>query len=238
MAKEILKLFRVFGLILMTYSINAQGLDHGLWDSLLQRHVSENGRVDYLGFKTDSVELSQYLNALEAHLKQVNSWSKSKKLAFWINAYNAFTVNLICSNWPLESIKNLYRPWQQVMIKSNYSNLTLDYIEHEILRQLDEPRIHFAINCASRSCPNLSRRAYVADKLDAQLKQATIDFLSDTSKNKYTKRRIYLSRIFLWFKNDFGSTEDLIHLINTHTGQSISEKTAISYLPYDWSLNR
>ena len=69
MAKEILKLFRVFGLILMTYSINAQGLDHGLWDSLLQRHVSENGRVDYLGFKTDSVELSQYLNALEAHLK-------------------------------------------------------------------------------------------------------------------------------------------------------------------------
>jgi hypothetical protein len=238
MAKKLLTLLQVYGIILMAAMGHAQGMDHTLWDGLLQRHVSQTGRVDYVGFKTDSIELLQYLDTLTAHLEQVNSWDKPQQLAFWINAYNACTVNLICSNWPVESIKDLSRPWKQIVLKSKNSALSLDAIEHEILRQLEEPRIHFAINCASESCPKLANRAYDGQHLEEQLKQATIDFLSDASKNNCTPERLYLSRIFLWFKRDFGRTKDLIDLINQHTGKSFSEKIAISYLPYDWSLNQ
>ena len=238
MAKKLLTLLQVYGIILMAAMGHAQEMDHTLWDGLLQRHVSQTGRVDYVGFKTDSIELLQYLDTLTAHLEQVNSWDKRQQLAFWINAYNACTVNLICSNWPVESIKDLSRPWKQIVLKSKNSALSLDAIEHEILRQLEEPRIHFAINCASESCPKLANRAYDGQHLEEQLKQATIDFLSDASKNNFTPERLYLSRIFLWFKRDFGRTKDLIDLINQHTGKSFSEKIAISYLPYDWSINQ
>jgi len=238
MAKKLLTLLQVYSFILMAALGHAQGMDHTLWDGLLQRHVSQTGRVDYVGFKTDSIELLQYLDTLTAHLEQVNSWDKPQKLAFWINAYNACTVNLICSNWPVESIKDLSRPWKQIVLKSKNTALSLDAIEHEILRQLEEPRIHFAINCASESCPKLANRAYNGEYLEEQLKQATIDFLSDVSKNNFTPERLYLSRIFLWFKRDFGRTKDLIDLINQHTVKSFSEKIAISYLPYDWSLNQ
>ena len=211
--------------------------DHHTWDVLLKRHVSVDGVVNYQGFTKDLKILERYIESLAESARTISTHSKQEQLAFWINAYNACTVKLICDHLPLKSIKDIKRPWKQTVLKSEGKSWTLDEIEHKILRNYEEPRIHFAINCASKSCPILSNGAYSAVTLEAQLNQAAERFFNDASKNQYTPERLYLSRIFLWFKGDFGKTEDLIELINRYTGLNIQRNTAISYLSYDWSLN-
>ncbi len=214
-----------------------EGIDHQLWDELLKRHVSDQGRVNYSSFKNEIAQVNQYIEALSREAEEINVRSKEEQLAFWINAYNACTVKLICDNLPLSSIKDLSRPWKQTVLKSKNNSWTLDDIEHDILRKFDEPRIHFAINCASKSCPILSNEAYRGDQLETQLNRAARVFFNDSTKNKYTEKRLNLSRIFLWFKRDFGKTEDLIQLINKYTEQNFALNLPISYLSYDWSLN-
>jgi hypothetical protein len=221
-----------FGLNAQTFEVN-----HQSWDSLLKQYVSPQGRVDYLGFQNDKVKLEAYIESLAESAPAINTQSKAHQLSFWINAYNACTIKLICDNLPLESIKDMSRPWKQTVLKNKSDRWTLDAIEHEILRNYNEPRIHFAINCASKSCPILANEAYTADRIEDQLNRAAAVFLRDTSKNKYTPKRLYLSRIFLWFKKDFGKTEDIIEMMNRYTGQNIPSDTSISYLTYDWSLN-
>lgn len=211
--------------------------NHDTWDTLLKRHVSPDGVVNYPGFIADLAVLEEYIESLEQSVQSINSQSKQEQLAYWINAYNACTVKLICDNLPLKSIKDIKRPWKQTVLKSKDKSWTLDEIEHSILRNYNEPRIHFAINCASKSCPILANQAYNADTIDTQLNKAAERFFNDTTKNQYTAERIFLSRIFLWFKKDFGDTEQLIALINNATGQNIPSNIAISYLSYDWSLN-
>ena len=114
---------------------------------------------------------------------------------------------------------------------------TLDDIEHNILRKMNEPRMHFAINCASMSCPQLANQAYLGHKIDRQLETAAQGFLRDTSKNIIAPSQIFLSKIFLWFRTDFGTTTDLIQMINQHTGSSVPDNVSITYLSYDWALN-
>lgn len=217
--------------------VGYEGIDHQLWDDLLKRHVSDQGRVNYSNFKNEIAQVNRYIEALSREAEGINAHSKEDQLAFWINAYNACTVKLICDNLPLSSIKDLSRPWKQTVLKSKNNSWTLDDIEHEILRKFDEPRIHFAINCASKSCPILSNEAYRGDQLETQLNRAARVFFNDSTKNKYTEKRLNLSRIFLWFKRDFGKTEDLIQVINKYTEQNFALNLPISYLSYDWSLN-
>jgi hypothetical protein len=197
--------------------------------------VDTLGQVDYQNWLTEKDKLNAYLKTLEK-LPPLEQASKEAKLAYWINAYNALTVQLILENYPLKSIRDLDKPWDTICFQLKGKSYTLGAIEHEILRKMNEPRIHFAINCASASCPQLLNQAYREKQLETQLTERTRVFLMDTTKNKLQTDRIELSRIFLWFGNDFGSKEERLEFISNYSGMNL-ERPKIDYLPYDWSLN-
>jgi hypothetical protein len=189
--------------------------------------------------------LNDYLAVLSANHPQP-SWDKNDQLAFWINAYNAFTVKLIVKNYPVKSIKELggaiYKvntPWDIKFITIGDQVYDLNNIEHGIIRKdFAEPRIHFAVNCASVSCPPLRNEAYVGSKLDAQLNDQATKFINDGKNNIITNKEASLSKLFTWFQGDFevygASVRDFI---NKYAKTKITKKTKISFLDYDWNLN-
>ena len=158
--------------------------------------------------------MKKYIKTLEENNPK-NSWSKNDKLAYWINAYNAITIDLILQNFPVKSIKEIENRWGKKLYNNKYS---LGDIEHKILRKMNEPRIHFAINCASKSCPKLLNESYTGRKLEEQLKEVTKAFLCNPKKNNLKNYEIYLSRIFLWFSKDFGTKKDKINFISKYSG--------------------
>lgn len=226
-------------------SISTHGqVSHTVWDGLLKKHVSADGWVSYKGFLKDSTILNQYLGQLSSE-PPTEKWSENEKLSFWINAYNAFTIKLVIDNYPLESIKDIKRGipfvnsvWDIEFFKIGGEKMTLNKIEHSILRkQFDEPRIHFAIVCASKSCPKLLNEAYVAIRLEDQLQTQALDFLNDKSKNQLSKEEFKLSAIFNWFKGDFTENSTLEAYVSALAGIESRSKVRVSYLEYDWSLN-
>lgn len=212
--------------------------NHELWDELLGKYVSETGKVDYKGFQKDSKDLSTYINMLKMGYLKIDEYSRQRKLAYWINAYNALTIDLILRNYPLNSIKDIKDPWDQRLWKFGDQWLNLNDIEHKILRKMDEPRIHFAIVCASDSCPKLLNKAYSANNLEEQLSIATKDFLSDASKNELSENSIKLSKIFKWFSKDFKTDGSLIDFLNQYSEITINENAKKSYKDYSWDLNQ
>jgi hypothetical protein len=208
--------------------------DHTLWQFLLQQHVDDKGQVDYRGFLKDRRILEGYLKILKED-QPVQSWSKNEKLAYYINLYNAYTVLLILDNYPTESIKKIKNPWDQELIPLHDDIISLGDLEHKILRKMDEPRIHFAINCASASCPKLSNKAYEAKGLDKHLESATKDFIN-SERNQISKEQLKLSKIFKWYKNDF-LDGDVRTYIKNYTEVAIASNADIDYLDYDWGLN-
>ena len=158
-------------------------------------------------------------------------------MAYWINAYNALTVDLILRNHPIKSIKDIKDPWDQRLWKFGNKWQNLNDIEHQILRKMNEPRIHFAIVCASVSCPKLQNNAFTSSNLDAQLTAFTKEFLNDESKNKFSENRIELSKIFKWFKKDFEQNGSLIDFLNTYSDFEISNNAKKNYTNYNWNLN-
>lgn len=211
-------------------------IDHQLWSQLLKKHVHNNGSVNYLGFKKDYKKLTRYIDQLSS-MKITPSWTKNQRLAFWINAYNALTIDLIIKNYPLKSIKDIKNPWDQKLWNFDNKRIDLNFIEHNILRKLNEPRIHFAIVCASESCPKLNNEAYEAAILNQQLTKVTTEFLADTSKNEISKDEIKLSRIFKWFKKDFEKNGSLVDFLNQYSDIVISQSASKSYKSYNWELN-
>ncbi len=213
---------------------SAISIDHSKWTELLKKYVDDEGKVDYKGFLQEKSKLDDYLHALS---KQVptNDWSVKEQLAYYINLYNAQTVNLILRNYPLKSIKDIDRPWAKDFIKIGDKDFSLGALEHSILRKMNEPRIHFAINCASASCPKLINEAYIPEKLDGQLEEATRSFIN-SDNNSISQDKLELSRIFKWYKRDFKDGE-LIQYIIPYTEIKIDLKTKIKYKEYDWSLN-
>lgn len=209
---------------------------HDKWQKLLQKNVSEKGNVNYLGFKKDKTELKEYINYLSEN-QPTEKWIKNDKLAYWINAYNALTVDLIIRNHPTKSIKNIKDPWDQRLWQFGDKWQNLNDIEHKILRKMNEPRIHFAIVCASVSCPKLQNEAFTAANLEEQLTNATKEFLADTSKNELSKDRIKLSKIFKWFKGDFEQNGSLIDFLNQYSDVEISDKAKKDFKDYNWDLN-
>lgn len=209
---------------------------HELWDKLLKEHVSNSGHVDYKGFLSNKKALKDYINYLSDNLPQT-SWTKQEKLAFWINAYNAMTIDLILQHYPVKSIKDIKDPWKQKLWKLGDKRYNLDEIEHQILRKMEEPRIHFAIVCASYSCPKLQNEAFTDSTLDAQLTKASKEFLSDPERNSISENHLELSKVFQWFANDFKQTGSLIDFLNQYSEISISEKAKIKYKDYNWALN-
>lgn len=208
---------------------------HDAFDQLLIKYVTVDGRVDYPSLKAKSAELESYLDLLSS--QDPSSMERSEALAFWINSYNAFTIKLILDHYPLESITEIDggKPWSTEWIKINGRVLSLDQIENEIIRpQFQESRIHFAVNCAAKSCPPLMNRAWTADKLEQQLEQQTKKFINNNKYNSISKDRVAVSRIFEWYAQDFG---DLIEYINRYSNVKVDAGAKITYLEYDWSLN-
>ena len=209
---------------------------HSNWTSILQSNVSDKGAVDYANIKKQRDNLNKYIKSLTAYLP-AETWSKKEKLAYWINAYNALTIDLILRNYPVKSIKDIKEPWNQRLWEFGDKWLNLNDIEHEILRKMDEPRIHFAIVCASFSCPKLQNTAFTAKELDNQLNNATKEFLSDSERNIITKDKLEISKIFKWFAKDFKTEGSLIDFLNKYSDIDISSKAKKSFLDYNWDLN-
>jgi len=218
---------------------NASGIsvikiDHSEWNSLLNKYVDEDGKVDYEGFINKKDELNNYLEYLSKQLPN-NDWSVQEQLAYYINLYNAQTVNLIIRNYPVKSIKDIDGAWTKEFIKIGDKELSLGALEHSILRKMNEPRVHFAINCASGSCPKLLNKAYFPEKLNDQLEEATHGFIN-SDNNTIGMEILELSRIFKWYKGDFANGK-LVSYIDPYTEIEIAPKAKIKYKEYDWSLN-
>lgn len=229
----------------------SQGFSHEKLDRVLKRHVT-NGKVDYASLKKDDL-FPLYLEELaNADLSKLGS--PEEKVAFWINAYNAYTLKLIADNYPIKSIKDLSflgtliinSPWKKRFCTVAGKAYTLDEIEHDILRgELGETSVHFAVVCASNSCPILRSEAYTASALKDQLQEQTQTFLQDTLRNqfKWEGKTLYLSRIFDWYESDFrekyGSVTKFLAQYFTDEQRTMLERgeVKIEYLDYDWDLN-
>lgn len=249
-------------------SAAAQGFDHAHrgWDALLKKHVvllpgKSASQVRYAEFAKDRAALKAYLGALSAVAEaEFQGWPKAQQMAFLINAYNAFTVELILEHYPVKSIKDIgsdlfSNRWKRKFFRLLGRESYLDQIEHEILRKpgnYDEPRVHFAVNCASIGCPMLREEAFVGERLEAQLEEQAVRFLSDRSRNRVgAQGRLEVSKIFDWFKEDWESGYQGIRsreqyfaryarLLSDDPAQQklVAEGRApIAFLDYDWSLN-
>ncbi|MEX0997890.1 MAG: DUF547 domain-containing protein [Flavobacteriaceae bacterium] len=212
-------------------------LDHSQWDALLKKHVDTQGNVDYKGFQKDREALTKYLNYLSEN-KPTKKWSVQEQLAYYINAYNAFTVELILENYPLESIKDINSPWFKPFVPIGDVMISLGGIENSILRKMNEPRIHFAINCASISCPKLHNEAFTASKINEQLDLVTKNFIN-SSENQISENELKLSKIFEWYEKDYlvNDISSLAEYVNQYTDVKVNPNAKISFLDYDWSLN-
>jgi Protein of unknown function, DUF547 len=257
---------RLLVLLLVLLSGLAQArFDHGHadWDALLKKHVqwlpdNKQSRVDYAAFKADRVALKIVLDGMSAVPKaEFDSWSREQRMAFLINAYNAFTVELILTKYPdLKSIKDLGSFVQSAWRKKFFTLLGeprhLDWIEHEQLRPLyNDPRVHAAVNCASIGCPALRNEAFTAARLEAQLDDGMSRFLGDRTRNRVNGARLEVNAIFKWFKEDFekghkgfSKVEDVfakfaLQLSDKPEEQArLRDKTLpVTHLDYDWSLN-
>ena len=223
-------------MLFLSLSVVGQKSMHNLWTSALQEHVDDDGNVNYKSWKKDTTYLDNYLQTLEEN-PPVEAWSKSDSLAYFINAYNAVTVKLILDKYPLKSIWNLVTPWRFKRFTLNGEKVSLNHIEHEILRKMNEPRIHFAINCASASCPKLINVAFESQTMEKQLEQVTRDFINDPKRNKLSEKKIEISRIFQWFSDDFGNKKERIAFIRKYANQPFNENPKVGFLTYDWQLN-
>jgi len=210
--------------------------NHNAWNTLLQQYVTNKGNVNYKGFKSNRKAITDYIQSLGEKMPN-NTWSKDEKIAYWINAYNAMTVDLIIRNYPLNSIKDIKDPWKQRLWKLGSRWYNLDEIEHQILRKMNEPRIHFGIVCASFSCPKLINKAFTSTNLENQLTNATKDFLKDPERNDISSNSIKLSKIFKWFTKDFKTEGSLIDFLNKYSDIIISKNAKKSFKDYNWSLN-
>ena len=221
--------------ILISLNSKAQKIDHTLWSSFLQKHVTANGNVNYKSIKANEADLNTYLNQF-VKISPQESWAKNETLAYWINAYNAFTIKLIIDNYPVNSIKDIKNPWDKKFIPVDGKMISLNFIEHSILRKMNEPRIHFAINCASVSCPKLLNKAYLPETLDSQLDVATTTFIS-SENNSIKQDKLALSKIFKWFAEDFKKEGSLIDFLNNYSKTKINSHPKIVYFDYNWDLN-
>lgn len=232
------KISLLFITLFTLLQVNAQT---STFNSLLQKHVTKSGIVDYKAFKNDEAKLDSYITYLEKTSPDA-SWSKNKQKAFWINAYNAYTIKLILKNYPLKSIMNIKEKgksaWKIPFAKVGGKTYTLDHIEHEILRKkLFDPKIHVGVNCASGSCPKLGNVAFTEANVEAELIKLMKAFVNDPTRNKIGKKKVQISEIFNWFKDDFTKNGTVIDYLNKYSKTEIKSNAKISYLKYDWSLN-
>ena len=263
----------VVGLVLTSSLVAPVGaataFDHGYssWDMMLRKHVRWDAKgvassVDYKAIAADRAALGRTLDSFSAVGRvEFDGWSRPQRLAFLVNAYNAFTIELILGRYPdLRSIRDLgsifQSPWKKAFFRLLGEQRHLDNVEHDMIRAsgaFDDPRIHFVVVCASIGCPALRPEAFVAERLDAQFDDSTRRFLGDRGRNRYDPKsgKLEVSRIFDWYREDFekghrgiGSRETLFA---RHAEQLADEpadrervregKAPLAFLDYDWALN-
>lgn len=210
--------------------------NHKNFGSLLKKHVSSSGNVNYKALKADHGTLQKYLAELAKETPK-SSWSRNEKLAYWINAYNAFTIDLILNNYPMSKITDLDggSPWKVSRIDLGGKKYSLDQIENKIIRpQFKDARIHFAVNCAAKSCPTLLNDAFYANSLDRQLESQTKKFINNSAFNKIESGAYSVSKIFEWYAEDFG---DLVGYLNKYSKVQIEPAAKATFIDYDWTLN-
>ena len=225
--------------------VRAVTVNHEIWAELLGRYAKPGG-VDYSGFKSEEDRLDQYLKILEN--TDPDKLPRNEQYAYYINVYNAWTIKLILSGYPgVTSIKDfgtiLKSPWQKRWVRINGETITLDEVEHEILRpRFKDPRVHFAINCSAVSCPPLRPEPYRGRTLDQQLEDSTRSFVNDESSYRLDGNNLFVSRIFKWFSEDF--SDGALEFYLKYAQGDLKEKLAarkgtlkVKYLHYDWSLN-
>lgn len=246
-------------LVFISLGVQAKPLDqsHAAWDKLLRStvHLLPDGRqtrVNYREVQKREAELRSVLDEYSrVDYAQFNAWSRAQQMAFLINSYNAFTVQLVLTGYPeISSIRDLGSPWKKRFFTLLEEERNLDWIEHDQLRaRYSDPRVHACINCASIGCPSLRREAFVAERLNAQLEDSFRSFLRDRTKNRVRQARIEASAIFDWFGQDFktdgvGSLEELFAKyadaltdLPLEQAQIKARKMPFEFMDYDWSLN-
>lgn len=235
----------IAGILAAAAPAHGTRVDHGLYASLLNRHVA-GGTVDYRSLQNDEAILDRYLDALA--VVNPNTLPAGEQFAFYANAYNAWTLKLILSRYPnLRSIKDLgslfKSPWKKKIARIDGQLLTLDQIEHDILRKrFRDPRVHFAVNCASKGCPPLQAEPFTGSRLNDQLDRAARQFINNSRFNRLEGDTLRVSRIFDWFSKDFN--DDVIGYFLNYAHGPLRERLVknkgrirIKYLDYDWSLN-
>ena len=259
-------LLKISVCLLLLLPLHAKAdFDHAEWDGLLKEHVTviDGGiatQLDYSGIEAERVVLKGYLaEAAKVPRSTFESWSIAAQLAFLINVYNASTIDVILEEYPdIDSIRDigffLSSAWNQDLASLFGEPVTLDEIEHEIIRgwgRYNEPRIHFAVNCAAIGCPALRAEAFISEKLEMQLEDSTVKFLSDRSRNYFDNGRMYVSSIFDWYKEDFEKGWDGVdsvaeflaryaaelELDSATANQLRADDIRIRHLKYDWGLN-
>jgi len=261
-----IKLFLTLNLLILACSASPDAtvndytpVDHSSWNALLQKHVTPEGAVNYKGIIEDKDAFENYLQLLSNNPPDKKTWSEDEQLAYWINAYNAYTVKLILNHYPVKRIKDIKNGipfinsvWDINFFSIGGEKMSLNNIEHGIIRkEFDEPRIHFAVVCAAYSCPRLRNEAYTAERLNEQLDEQTKVFLADTRKNDLSNpNTITISKIFKWYSTDFtkagafsrlfggkNRTTNLTKYIAPYTDTPITNKTKVKFMKYHWALN-
>lgn len=225
---------------------DSQPISHKSLDAILKEYVTQEGWVDYQGLLQERSKLDDYLQLLSKHHPNEKNWSRNERLAYWINAYNAFTLQLILDHYPVESIKDIKKGipfvntvWDIKFINIQGKEYDLNNIEHGIIRpEFNEPRIHFAVNCASYSCPVLQNFAYTAENLDWQLDHAAKEFINDAKRNRISENSLGLSKILSWYGGDFKENgKDVLDYVRQYSTEDIAENPDVDYLEYNWKLN-
>jgi len=231
----------------------AQTVDHSAFDELLKKHVVK-GMVDYDAF-AQSGAFKKYLESLGA--VDPARLSEPERLAYWINVYNAYTIALVNRHEERASIRNIGEgeglirprsPWKEPIVKAGGRTYTLDELESDVIRkQFHEPRVHFALVCAAVSCPPLRSEAYTGEKLEPQLESQARLFLLDAARGSSVDVKngvVHASRIFEWYKDDFGGSDDAVGRFIARYHSESPEKQLLTsgrfkmeFLEYDWTLN-
>lgn len=228
----------LFVLILATFATQADpGFEaNAFWDKALKENVNDDGIVNYEGFRSNA----SFAKAIELYESSAprSSWTREEKMAYWINVYNAFTVQLILDHYPVKSIRKIPNAWDKKFINIGDKVYTLNQIEHEILRpNYKDARIHFAVNCASISCPKLHNKAFRAETLNKDLEMLTKEFVNDSKRNNLEGKNIKVSQLFDWYAEDFTKGQSVIDFLNKYANTPIAPKAKLGYMEYNWNLN-
>lgn len=235
--------------IALLWNVPAMALDHShaAFSKILKQQVN-NGRVNYSALKADQAPLKSYLDTLAAVDKsEFSGWNDTQQMVYLTNLYNAATLQLIVDNYPVKSIKKIgglfSGPWSQKVVRLFGDKVTLDNVEHDILRKdYSEARLHFALVCAAKGCPPLRAEAYDASRFAEQLDAQGKIYMSDSSINRVADggSTVYLSKIFDWFSGDFvKQSGSVVAFVKPYLpkGDTLSSDPSIRYSNYDWSLN-